>query len=153
MRLYGLTEPHLRNTRCESYPSEMRVLVEAPKLYTYPDFSVVCGEPRFADGFKDILLNSVLIAEILSPSTENYDRAKKLRLYWTIPSLRECLLISQERPDIELSRRNADGTWTVIEARALDASIELTSIGYTLRLRELYDRILPAEPTAPHPTS
>jgi len=83
---------------CETYPSDMRVLVSATGLYTYPDVSVACGEPEFLDGSLDVLLNPLLIVEVLSPSTESYDRGAKFALYQRLPSLQEYVLVSQNAP-------------------------------------------------------
>lgn len=83
---------------CQVYPSDMRVKVPEADLYTYPDISIVYGEPRFADSEFDTLLNPLVLIEVLSPSTEAFDRGKKFEAYRRLPSLRECLLISQERP-------------------------------------------------------
>ena len=80
--------------------------------------------------------------EILSPSTEDYDRGKKAKLYRAIPSLQELLLIAQESYEVELYRRQPDGTWSLIEAKGLESAIALTSIGYTISLRELYEKVL-----------
>jgi hypothetical protein len=78
----------------------------------------------------------------LSPSTEAYDRGKKAKLYRAIPSLQELLLIAQDSYEVELYRRQGDGTWSLIEAKGLESAIALTSIGYTLSLRELYEKVI-----------
>jgi Uma2 family endonuclease len=140
--LSALLDRHLRGGKCEVFSSDMRVLVEASGLYTYPDLSVVCGQARFADGHFDSLTNPVLLVEILSPSTEAYDRGLKAAMYRKIPSLQELLLIAQERYEVQLYRRIPDGTWSVMDFEGLDASVELQSIGYTLRLSELYERLI-----------
>lgn len=121
----------------------MRILVTPAGLYTYPDLSVVCEEPQFTDSHVDTLVNPALVVEILSPGTEAYDRGKKAKLYRAMPSLVEYLSIGQDSYDVELYRKRADGTWSVIEADGLDLSIELTTIGYTLQLRELYEPLIP----------
>ena len=141
-QLYSLIDAHLAGGSCEWYLSEMRLLVEATGLYTYPDLSVVCGESRFADDHIDTLLNPILLVETLSPSTENYDRGGKAAAYRKIPSLQELLLIEQKSFEVELQRRSPDGSWLLIGAAGLEASIELQSIGYTLRLSELYRRVV-----------
>jgi len=140
--LYLLFGRHLAGGECEWFTANMRVLVEASGLYTYPDLSVVFGEPQFTDAHVDTLLNPVLLVEILSPSTENYDRGWKAAAYRKIPSLQELLLIAQMSYEVDLHRRNPDGSWSRIRAAGLEASIELQSIGYTLRLSELYRRVV-----------
>jgi Uma2 family endonuclease len=140
-QLSGLIYQHLRGSQCGWFTANMRVLVEASGLYTYPDLSVVCGKAQFADDRFDTLTNPILLVEILSPSTEDYDRGRKAAMYRKIPSLQELLLIAQGAYEVELHRRGTDGTWSLIEVSGLDATIELRSIGYTLRLSELYERV------------
>jgi Uma2 family endonuclease len=141
-RLALLIGQHLRGTRCEDFSANMRVLATPSGLYTYPDLSVACDEPQFADPHVDTLTNPTLLVEILSPSTEAYDRGKKAKLYRAIPSLQELLLIAQDSYEVELYRRQGDGTWSLIEAKGLESAIALTSIGYTLSLRELYEKVI-----------
>jgi Uma2 family endonuclease len=141
IRLTILVGQHLRGKKCEAFSANMRVLVAPAGLYTYPDFSVVCEEPQFADAHVDTLTNPTLPVEILSPSTEDYDRGKKAKLYRAIPSFRELLLIAQDSYEVDLYRRQADGTWSLIEAKGLESSIPLTSIGYTLSLGEIYEGV------------
>jgi len=143
VQLQFLISQHLRRKKCRVNASSLRILVTPAGLYTYPDLSVVCEEPRYTDSLVDTLVNPALVVEILSPSTEAYDRGKKAKLYRAMPSLVEYLLIAQDSYDVELYRRQADGTWSVIEAGGLDSSIDLATIGYTLHLRELYEPLLP----------
>jgi Uma2 family endonuclease len=103
----------LRRGPCEVFGSDMRVAVDATGLYAYPDASVCCGGPQLADGHNDVLLNPVLIVEVLSPSTELYDRGDKFKHYRTIPSLREYLLVASEHIEVELRRLQPDGEWTL----------------------------------------
>ena len=88
----------LRGRPCEVAPSDLRVAIGALGVYTYPDVTVVCGEPQFEDAEQDTLLNPTLLVEILSPSTESYDRGRKFEHYRLIPTFRECLLVAQDRP-------------------------------------------------------
>lgn len=141
-QLTSLIEQHLAGRRCEAFSSSMRVLVVPSGLYTYPDLSVACDEPQFADALMDTLVNPTLLVEILSTSTEGYDRGTKAKLYRAIPSLRELLLVSQDGYEVELYRRQAGGGWLLIEAKGLDASVNLESIGYALLLRDLYKKVL-----------
>ena len=143
-QLAFLIEQHLRGKKCETFSSNMRVLAVPSGLYTYPDLSVVCEEPQFADAHLDTLTNPALLVEILSPSTEDYDRGKKAKMYRAIPSLQELLFIAQDSYEVELYRRQPDGSWWLIEAKGLESEITLTSIGYTLSLRELYEKVVRA---------
>src|ERR1035441_6341837 len=125
-----LIAQHLRGKKCEAFTANMRVLATASGLYTYPDLSVACEEPQFEDAQVDTLTNPALLVEILSPSTEDYDRGKKAKLYRAIPPLQELLLIAQDRYEVELYRRQPDGTRALNEAKGLGLGIALTSIPY-----------------------
>jgi Uma2 family endonuclease len=131
----------LRGGPCETYASEMRVKVDVTGRYTYPDVIVVCDEPQFEDAELDTLLNPTLLIEILSPSTESYDRGDKTRDYRQIPSLREYLLVAQDRPHVERYRRGERDEWILSEATGLDAAIPLSAIGCTLNLTDVYERV------------
>jgi len=123
--------------------SDMRVLVPATGLYTYPDVVVIRGEPTLSDQHRDNLTNPAVIIEVLSPSTESYDRGRKFRHYQTLDSLREYLLISQDRPKIEHFLREDDREhWRPTVVTDLAASITLPSIGCQLELSEIYDGVL-----------
>ena len=96
---------------CRVLTGDMRIKLPTG-LYTYPDTSVVCDQPEFEDGHKDVLLNPLLIVEVLSPSTEAYDRGKKFRHYQTCPSLREYVLIAQDRAAVDhYLRQPTSGQW------------------------------------------
>jgi Uma2 family endonuclease len=131
----------LRGRPCKVYPSDMRVKIEAARLYTYPDISVVCGEAQFADEMLDTLVNPMVIIEVLSPSTERYDRGKKFQQYRDLPSLQEYVLITQDGPRIERFRLQETGIWEFTDAKGLEASLELSSIGCVLALAEVYEQV------------
>jgi len=146
MQLTGLVWQHLRKGRCAMYTANMRVRTPGG-LYTYPDLSITCDEAQFYDKEVDTLLNPTILVEILSPSTEAYDRGRKAELYRAIPSLRELLIIAQDRLHVELFRRVEGGPWLLSEADGLDGSVELTSVGLTLRLSELYETAIAHDDT------
>jgi Uma2 family endonuclease len=148
VQLTMLIAQHLRGKSCKTFTAEMRVLATPSGLYTYPDLSVTCERPEFADPHVDTVTNPTLLVEILSPSTEAYDLGKKAKLCRAIPSLQELLFIAQDAYEVELYRRQPDGTWSLIEAKGLESAITLTSIGYTLSLRELYEQVLAAKEDA-----
>lgn len=131
----------LRGHPCAPYNSDLRLKVEATGLFTYPDLSVVCGPVQFADAGRDTILNPTLIGEVLSDSTEAYDRGKKFENYRHIPSLQEYLLVSQKEPRIEQFLRQTDGNWLLREAAGRDARLELPSLNITLALAEVYARV------------
>jgi Uma2 family endonuclease len=129
-----------RGNVCEAFNSDFRVRVSS-RMYTYPDISVVCGEPVLADDRQDVLLNPVAIFEVLSPSTEKYDRGLKLQHYRAIASLREYLLVDQNQVRIEQYARQSDQSWTFRDYQSLDDELRLESIGVTLPVRGIYHRV------------
>ena len=124
----------------------MRVKVAATGLYTYPDVVITCEKPRFEDDKFDTLLNPQSIVEVLSDSTEKYDRGKKFELYRQIESLREYVLVSQDRAHVEVFARDGDGPWKLSEATGLDAAIDLPAIGGRLALVDVYAKVSWAAP-------
>lgn len=139
--LLGVLHPQLRGRLCRVYPSDMRVRVSATGLYTYPDVTVVCGQPQLADEYADTLLNPTVIAEVLSPTTEGHDRGRKFEHYRAIESLAEYLLVAQERVHVELYTRQPDGRWLLSEASRLEDTLELRSIECRLALADLYEKV------------
>jgi Uma2 family endonuclease len=111
-------------------------------IFSYPDILVICGDPLYSDDQKDIVLNPTAIAEVLSASTEAFDRGEKFNRYqeWN-PSLADYLLISQDQPQIEHFSRQPDGSWNYRRYTGLDAVVVIPSIHCTLKLADVYDRI------------
>ena len=130
-----------RGRPCEVYPIDLRTKVSATGLYTYPDIAAVCGEPKFEDEHFDTLINPNLIIEVLSDSTELYDRGKKFAHYRTINSLREYVLVSQTECRIERFTRQDDGNWLYAENTDPVGSIELTSVTCRLSLSLVYNKV------------
>jgi Uma2 family endonuclease len=129
----------LEGAPCKVFESNLRLLVRATGLYTYSDGGVFCGPPEFDDDRRDTILNPTLVIEVLSPSTEAYDRGKKFGHYRRIPTLREYLLVSQDEPRLELFVRQADGLWKLEQDKVgLDESVGLSSIGVKLSLSRVY---------------
>lgn len=131
----------LKGKPCRISASDFRLRVTPAGLYTYPDVMVVCGEPQYADDKKDTVLNPVLIVEVLSASTRNYDRNQKFQQYRTLPSLLEYLMISQDEPHIEHWTRQPENHWDLVDVDGLAQSIQLISIGCILPVAEVYDKI------------
>jgi Uma2 family endonuclease len=131
----------LRSRQCEAYVGDMRVKVTATGLYTYPDVVIVCGEPKFEDTFVDTLLNPTLLVEVLSQSTERYDRIAKSSYYRTLGSLAEHLLVAQEEVRLEQYIKQPDGRWLLFECSSRDNVVELPSIGCSLALSDVYDKV------------
>lgn len=138
MRIIGNT---LHQTKCNVYANDFRVKVKETGLYTYPDVIITCGKEILEDQVKDTLLNPLIIIEILSPSTESYDRGKKFSHYRQIESLQNYVLVSQDEPHIELFERQINHQWILSEKVGLENSIEIPAINYLLPLVEVYDKI------------
>ena len=141
-RIKGNCETGLR-TRfrggpCEAMSGDLRVKVAPSGLYTYPDVVVFCGQPELLDRHMDTLLNPKLIVEVLSESTQDYDRGKKFEFYQTIASLEEYVLIAQDRPRCETYFRQPGGHWRYTPCESLDAELFLESVGVHIPLAELY---------------
>jgi len=130
-----------RGRPCKVYTSDMRVKVNPTGLYTYPDVVALCGEARFDDEQKDTLLNPTLIIEVLSKSTEAYDRGEKFAHYRKVDSLTEYLLVSQEKHQVDHYVRQSDNHWMLTDASNLEDTISLTSINCVLALNEIYDKV------------
>lgn len=131
----------LRDRQCEVYPGDMRVKVSPTGLYTYPDVTIACGEPEFEDAEVDTLLNPKVLVEVLSPSTADYDRGGKFTHYRRLPSLREYVLISQDRPLVEHYVRQAQDEWLLTEQSSLQDTLLLPSIECRLPLSEIYLKV------------
>jgi Uma2 family endonuclease len=137
---FGELRSQLRGRACETYMSDMRVKVDTTRLYTYPDVVVVCGEPRFEDSHTDTLLNPAVLIEVLSPSTEAYDRGDKFAHYRRMESLQEYVLIAQDRMRVEHYARKGE-QWLLTEFSHEDDLLDLASVGCKISLREIYDRL------------
>jgi Uma2 family endonuclease len=131
----------LKGRRCEVYANDMRVKVRSSGLYTYPDIVVVCGSPEFEDREIDTLINPALIIEVLSKSTEGYDRGDKFGHYRKVESLSEYLLIAQDKHHLEHYTRQSDNRWLLSETDDLQAHIQLPSINCELGLADIYDKV------------
>lgn len=130
----------LRDRPCRVYPSDMKVRMPNSRRFFYPDVSVICGETRFADDEKDVVLNPVLVVEVLSESTEAFDRGKKFSSYQQIESLREYLLVAQDEFVVEHYLRREDG-WLYTKAAGLDASLVLPALDCQVVLGDIYNKV------------
>ena len=139
----GELRARLKGSPCEVLSPNMKVVTSPSGLFSYPDVVVICGEPQFYDERRDILTNPTVVFEVLSPSTEAYDRGEKFLRYRTqIASLQEYVLVSQHRPLVEHFVRQPDGSWSYSSVTGLDEGVDLVSIGCRLPLSEVYDRIV-----------
>ncbi len=132
--------PALLRQGCQPIGSALKVRT-ASGMYTYPDLVVVCGKPQLEDDHGDVLLNPVLIFEILSPSTEKYDRGFKFQQYRGIESLREYLMVSSESIQVERYTRKSDGSWSLLEWNEPEDVVPLESCGGELKLTSIYQNV------------
>jgi Uma2 family endonuclease len=133
--------PQFKGRPCKVYANDMRVKVRATGLYTYPDVIVVCGKAAFEDRRRDTLLNPTVIIEVLSPSTEAYDRGTKFEHYRDLESLSDYLLVAQESPTIEHFERLPENKWLLSTYKGLDAVAPIVYAACDLPLREVYDKV------------
>ena len=126
---------------CSAYGSDMRIRIPATDTYTYPDVVALCGPEEFEDDTEDNLLNPTLIIEVLSKSTEAFDRGAKFEYYQTIASFTEYVLITQEPFRVEQFVRKDVSTWTYFEFRSADDVVRLHSINCELSLRDIYHKV------------
>ncbi|MFN8538988.1 MAG: Uma2 family endonuclease [Thermomicrobiales bacterium] len=139
-----------RQRGCRIYPGGIRIAIPAIDIYTFPDVSVMCGQPQYEDNRRDILLNPKVVVEVLSPSTERYDRGLKFQHYQHITSLDTYILIAQELPLVEQYVRHGEQEWLYSAASGLDASLLLPTLEYSLALNDVYD-LVEFPRLTPHP--
>jgi len=123
---------------CRTFNSDLRIKAPKAGLYTYADCTVICGNLEYADHQPDVVLNPLLIVEVLSPSTENYDRGKKFELYRTIATFREYLIIHQDRPRVEHHSKQTDGSWLLRDYAGLDDVVNIPHLNIQIPLAGLY---------------
>ena len=138
-----IVELHARllGSKCEVFTSDFRVRISSCRMYAYSDVTVVCGKPILADERQDILLNPAVIFEVLSPSTEYYDRGPKFQYYRAIESLTDYILVDQNQVRIEQYTRGAANTWTLRDYQRPEEDLQIPSIGISLALERIYDRV------------
>ncbi|HEY4147825.1 MAG TPA: Uma2 family endonuclease [Chitinophagaceae bacterium] len=141
--LLGGIVPYLKGNRCQVFPGDMRVYIPTAGSFTYPDISILCDEPDVLDDtYLDTIRNPTVIIEVLSPSTENYDRGKKFFIYRQIPALKEYILISTTSCSIRASHKQADGSWKFNDLNGKESILSIPTIQYQCPLAEVYDRVL-----------
>jgi Uma2 family endonuclease len=139
--LVTLLNLHLRQEPCRVFPSDMKVHRVDSNRYFYPDVTVVCGESRFVDDNRDILLNPILLIEVLSNDTESFDRGEKFKSYLQLESLREYVLVSQGSPVVEHYLRQATGDWLYSRTEGLGQTVILASVELTARLSDIFNKV------------
>jgi len=127
--------------KCRAYQSDMKVWVEEVGTYFYPDVTVVCGERRFHKGKRDIVENPILLVEVLSQNTKEYDKNDKFFTYQHIESFQEYVLISQNQPAVQQYIRQTDGGWKYKATIGLNSEVYFESVDATLSLQDIYDLV------------
>jgi Uma2 family endonuclease len=157
-RIYAMTgakEPHnlisgnlvatfhsqLRRKPCRVYSSDMRVKILKTGLNTYPDVAIICGQPQFTDTVRDTITNPIVLIEILSASTERYDRGMKFEHYRTIDTLRDYILVAQDHCHIEHFARQEGGLWIFQEATDISTELYISSIECAVKLEDVYEKV------------
>jgi Uma2 family endonuclease len=131
----------LREGPCTTYSADLRVATDRHRHYTYPDVVVACEPLQYVDEHRDTITNPILIAEVLSESTEKYDRGAKFERYRAIPTFAEYLLVAQDRVHVELYTRQPNEAWVLREWNDAGATIELASLRCSLAISEIYAKV------------
>jgi len=140
--LAGELHPQIKGTSCIGYTSDQKIRTDPMDLFSYPDLTIVCGEPIFHDDHQDVILNPTVIIEVLSPRTEKYDRNTKLERYQNIRTLTDYILISQNRLYVEhYARQKGKRQWLFMIETDPAAEIEIASIKCKLKLADIYNRV------------
>jgi Uma2 family endonuclease len=139
--LVATLDNQLRAHPCNVYSNDMRVKIQSTGLFTYPDVVVTCGEEKFADDEHDNLLNPLVIIEVLSESTEAYDRGKKFENYQSIKSLKEYILVSQSSQRVEQYIKQPGKNWIYLEVHESGETIMIQSIKCELKLEDIYLKV------------
>jgi Uma2 family endonuclease len=139
--IFGQLWTQMKGRPCQVYANDLKVRIRSANAGKYPDLIALRGKHQFQDGRRDVLLNPSMICEVLSDSTEAYDRGDKFAIYRQIPCLRDYLLVSQHRVQVELYSRGEDGLWTLTAYSTPSDKIPLTSLDCSLSLAAVYDKV------------
>ena len=123
---------------CQPYGSDLRIHIPSNSLFTYPDISIICGKPEMTDEVMDTVKNPTVIIEILSKSTQDYDKGQKFTLYRDIESLKEYILIDSQSVRVEKYCKNSDGSWTLRDYKDIEDTFIIESIGEDMSLADFY---------------
>jgi Uma2 family endonuclease len=132
---------YLKEKDCHYYPSDLRIYNSENSLYTYPDVTIVCGKEEYLDEEFDTLLNPTVLFEVLSTATEDYDRGTKFKLYRSIPSLQNYILVSSTEYAVEIFTRSENDEWILNIAKEKNAHIHISAINYDLSLADIYAQV------------
>lgn len=129
----------LKGKPCKPFNSDQSIHVKKNSLFTYPDISIICNEIETLDHNERNILNPTVIVEVLSPSTKNYDRGDKFKLYRDLPTLKEYILVDSESTSVENFFINASGHWELVEYKTIDDTLSIKTIQTALTLKEIYE--------------
>jgi Uma2 family endonuclease len=139
--LFSLVGPFLKGKKCTVFTSDLRVHIQSTDSFTYPDLSIVCGKPEMLDDAFDTLTNPSVLIEVMSRSTEKYDRGTKFFYYMQISSLKEYILIDSKSVFVQLARRQADNSWKFEELNDLALSFKINTIEFPVSMAEVYNDV------------
>jgi Uma2 family endonuclease len=139
--LYANLNLALRDKDCEAFMTDMRLWIKQERSFTYPDVMVICGDPEFYKDRNDTILNPILIIEVLSKSTEKYDRVEKFKFYRSIPTLKDYILIDQNDISIEHKHKINDFEWLLKIYDTEEMNLELKSIDTEIPIKEIYRKV------------
>jgi|SRR5690349_12312609 len=137
--LFGILAMRLRGKPCQPYGSDLRIHIPENTLYTYPDISIICGDFIPAEPDPDTAVLPTVLIEIVSPSTRNYDRGGKFKLYRDIPTLKEYILIDSEAISIESFRLNSTNHWELEEYKDVSETLTISSVELNILLSDIYE--------------
>jgi Uma2 family endonuclease len=140
--VFNVLSSAIESKPCEVFISDLRLWAEKKDLYTYPDVMVICGGLEFVEGRTDTITNPKVIIEVLSKSTEAYDRSDKFQAYWSLDSFEEYVLIDQYRVHVEYFRRTSDKEWILRVLTKTDDILKLESIGVEISLNTIYRNVI-----------
>ncbi|MCB1178231.1 MAG: Uma2 family endonuclease [Leptospiraceae bacterium] len=138
--LIQLIGAKLKNSPCKVFPSDLRLNIKKSGLFTYPDLSIVCGKPILLDNKFDTLTNPTVLIEVLSPSTQDYDKGSKFTFYREIDSLKEYILVDSIKYKVEKFKKLEQGDWLFTETKE-DEELKIESIDCTLSLKDIYEGV------------
>ena len=132
----------LKGKGCEVFPSDLRVHIPTSESFTYPDVTIICGKPEMVDDKQDTIKNPTIIIEVMSPSTEQYDRGTKFFYYMQIPTLHEYMLIDSTKVFAQTIRKQTDDSWKFDELKNENDQLTFTSIAHQILLKEIYENVV-----------
>ncbi|MFT4093828.1 MAG: Uma2 family endonuclease [Niabella sp.] len=140
--IIGEIRDFLKGKNCNIFPSDLRVSIPSADTYTYPDATIICGQPEATDEQRDTIKNPSVIFEVLSGTTRNYDTGKKFLFYQRIPSLKEYILIDSTQRSVAVYERRENELWKIKVIEDTHGKLVISSIGFTLSFDELYRNII-----------